>query len=54
MTVTLSDQIAQGIQQKTTEELLAIWVNNDRNQWSGVAFDAISQTLSERGVPVPE
>lgn len=53
MTVTLSDQITQGIQQKTTEELLAIWVNNDRNQWSGVAFDAISQTLSERGVLVP-
>jgi hypothetical protein len=53
MAVTLGDQIAQNIQQKTTEELLAIWVRNDRRQWSDAAFDGISQTLSERGVIVP-
>jgi hypothetical protein len=54
MTVTLGDQIIENIRQKTTEELLAIWVSNDMNQWSGVTFDAISQTLSERGIPIPE
>jgi len=53
MSVTLGDQIAQNVRQNTTEELLAIWVSNDRGQWSETAFDAISQTLSERGVLIP-
>jgi hypothetical protein len=42
------------MQQKTTEELLDIWNCNDRGQWSDSAFTAISQTLSERGVVVPQ
>jgi hypothetical protein len=38
------------MQQKTTEELLAILVNNDQEQWSDAAFDAIRQTLRGPGV----
>jgi hypothetical protein len=53
MTVAQYDQIAQNMQQKTTEELLEIWGSNDRGQWSDSAFNAISQTLSERGVSIP-
>jgi hypothetical protein len=53
MAVAQRDQIAQNMQQKTTEELLDIWVNNDRDQWSDAAFEAISQTLVERKVSVP-
>jgi hypothetical protein len=47
------DQIAQSVQQKTTEELLAIWDSNDRNQWSDTTFEVIKQTLSEREVVIP-
>jgi hypothetical protein len=50
MTVAQSDEIARNMQQKTTEELLAILVNNDQEQWSDAAFDAIRQTLRGRGV----
>ena len=53
MPVVGAGQIIQNMQQKTTEELLAIWESNDRNQWSDAAFDAISRTLSARGVPPP-
>jgi hypothetical protein len=53
MPVTLGDQITQNMRQKTTEDLLAIWVSNDRGQWSDAAFDAVSMILSERGVLVP-
>jgi hypothetical protein len=50
MTVAQRDEIARNMQQKTTEELLAILVGNDQEQWSDAAFDAIRQTLRGRGV----
>jgi hypothetical protein len=50
----LADQIGRNMQQKTTEELLAIWSDNDREQWSDAAFDVIRETLTERGVEIPE
>jgi hypothetical protein len=53
MAVTLGEQIAQNMRQKTTEELLAIWESNDRLQWSDVTFEVIQQTLSERGITAP-
>jgi hypothetical protein len=33
MTVAQRDEIARKLQQKTTEELLAILVDNDQGQW---------------------
>jgi hypothetical protein len=53
MNVALSDQIADSMRQRETDELLAIWQSNDRTQWSGAAFDAISQILFEREIAVP-
>lgn len=50
MTVAQRDEIARNMHQKTTEELLAILVDNDQGQWSDAAFDAIRQTLRARGV----
>jgi hypothetical protein len=40
--------------QMTTDELLSIWVKNDRTEWSDAAFDAISFVLGERGISVPK
>ena len=48
------DLIAASMRQKNTDELLAIWTANDRREWSDTAFEAISQVLIERGLPVPE
>jgi hypothetical protein len=53
MNSTFADQIVENMRQKPTEELLAIWARNDREQWSDAAFEAIFKTLSERGVNVP-
>jgi len=49
----LTDEINETMQNKTTEELLEIWTNNDRWQWSDAAFDAVQQILSDRNVTVP-
>ena len=37
----LRSQIAVTLGRKTTDELLAIWVTNDRMEWSNDAFEAI-------------
>ncbi len=42
------------MQTKSTEELLAIWTQNDVKQWSKDAFEAIRQTLESRGVNIPQ
>jgi hypothetical protein len=38
---------------KTDEDLLAIWVTNDRQQWHSETFDAIRLILAERGISAP-
>jgi hypothetical protein len=53
MNTKLADQIIETMRNKTTEELLEIWLTNDRGQWSDTAFDAVHQTLSERNVIIP-
>jgi len=53
MSEALQDEILQNIRAKTTDELLAIWAGNDREQWSDATFEAIARTLSERGVVAP-
>lgn len=47
-------QIKEKMEQKTTDELLAIWTKNDQSEWSEEAFAAIGQVLREREVSVAE
>jgi hypothetical protein len=53
----MSDRIAEQIRQnftaKNSDELLQIWKENDRERWSGDAFEAIKQILIERGLTIP-
>lgn len=49
-----SDATTQRMQGRTTEDLLEIWVQNDRDSWTSEAFDSIRAALEERGVKVPE
>jgi hypothetical protein len=39
---------------KETDELLEIWRNNDRYEWSDDAFDVVKEILNERDVDIPE
>ena len=54
MAINYTAQINESMQSKSSEELLEIWTMNDRHQWSEQAFEAIAQTLSLRGVGLPE
>ena len=40
------------MREKETEELLAIWQQNDRQAWTDDAFDAIHKVLHERLIDV--
>lgn len=44
----LIEQIRENIKSKSTEELLKIWKENDREQYSEEAFEAVKQILEER------
>jgi hypothetical protein len=51
----LYDSVYKSLQEKDTEELLEIWQQNDRNEWSDKAFVAIHEILLERlGSEPPE
>ncbi len=50
---TLSNSIRQNMQLKDSDELLAIWVKNDRLEWSDEAFSIIHDILLERLGSVP-
>ena len=39
--------------EKPIDELLTIWIENDRTTWSDDAFEAILQILTEKGVSIP-
>ena len=43
------DEIRDFMQEKPTDELLAIWKENDRDRYSNAAFIAIESILRERG-----
>lgn len=49
----LKDQIYQSMNLKETEELLQIWQENDRVEWSDTAFDVIKDILMERLGEIP-
>ena len=48
MNANLVSQIRRRMEQKPTEELRAIYSQNDRSEWSDEAFEAIRQILAER------
>jgi len=50
----LSKSIYQNMQLKDSDELLKIWVQNDRNEWSNEAFSIVHDILLERLGSVPE
>ncbi len=53
MSSNLHHQIYDEMNLKETDELLEIWQNNDRFEWSDIAFDVINEILKERGVKIP-
>ena len=47
-------QIYNSLQEKDTQELLAIWKKNDREEWSDAAFDVLKAILQQRVGILPE
>jgi hypothetical protein len=50
----LRERIAANLRSLSDEELLAIWVTNDRASWSDTAFELVKAILTERGIELPE
>jgi hypothetical protein len=46
-------QIYERLNLRKTEELLDIWVNNDRVEWADLTFEIIHEILRERAVELP-
>jgi hypothetical protein len=44
----LRDQIFSNINLKETDELVDIWITNDRTEWSDTAFDVVEEILEQR------
>ncbi len=49
----LKDQIRSKMQEKDTQELIAIWKKNDRTEWHEETFDVIREVLMERTGELP-
>ena len=49
----LRETIYANMSQKETEELLQIWVANDRDAWIETVFEVIKEILEERQVDIP-
>lgn len=50
----LKSQIRSSMMLKTTEELIEIWQNNDRTEWSNDALDVVKELLQERLETLPK
>ena len=44
--------VRQRMSEQSNDELLRIWVENDRVHWSAETFEAVRSLLTERGVPL--
>jgi hypothetical protein len=53
MSTNLIQDIKQHISAKSTEELLDIWTENDREKWSVEYLEDVRLALLERNEPVP-
>lgn len=49
----LRQHLRSQLEGKTTEELLQMWMGNDRRAWADEAFDAVKELLEERAVEIP-
>ena len=54
MDTKIVEDIRQNWANKTSDELLQIWKENDRERWSESAFEAARQILIDRGVELPQ
>lgn len=50
----LIEMLRRKLEKKNSEELLQLWIENDRERWSPEAFEAARRVLVERGVPILE
>ena len=48
------DLIKQNLEQKTTDELIEIWTENDNITWAPNTFEIIRKILKERSVTIPD
>src|SRR5512140_2171792 len=53
MSTDLHEQIYRNMNLKETEELLAIWQANNREEWSDEAMEIVRDILTERAVEIP-
>lgn len=54
MSKRLVDEIKKRMTERSTADLLAIWTENNLDEWSSYAFEAIRQILLQRDVDIPE
>lgn len=54
MSNSLRQQIYSRMNLKESEELLEIWISNNRDEWSDDAFEVIKEILLERDEKLPE
>jgi len=47
------EQLYLQMRSQDVESLLKIWKNNDHDEWTDAAFDAVRRVLTERGVALP-
>jgi hypothetical protein len=50
----LREQIRGNFEERESEELLELWRENDRDEYSAQAFEVVREILIERGVELPE
>lgn len=53
MNMKMVEDIRRNLRDRSSDELIQIWKENDRERWSGDAFEAIKQILIERGLTIP-
>lgn len=47
------EQIYRNFNQKSTKDLIEIWITNDHAMWSALSFDVIQEILIERQIVLP-
>ena len=54
MNSNLRSQIHNNMNLRETDELLEIWQDNDRVEWSDETFEVIKEILKQRGMDIPQ
>jgi hypothetical protein len=53
MNKSLRHHIFSNLHLKETDELVDIWITNDRAEWSDIAFDVVEEILEQRLAELP-